>query len=81
MKYRLVHITENGPYDYTLRIEERVSVWSRFFSFKEPRMFIICGDGFGHWEHPVCGIALPQDVVEFANEVMKEYDYSLRLRK
>lgn len=81
MRYRLVHITENGPYDYTLRIEERVSVWSRFFGFKEPRMFVIRGDGFSYWEHPVCGISLPQDVVEFANEVMKGHDSGIRLRK
>ncbi len=81
MKYRLVHITENGPYDYTLRIEERISVWSRFFGLKEPKMFVINGDGRSYWEHPVCGVKLPQDLVDFANEVMKEYGQHLRLRK
>ncbi len=80
MKYRLVHITENGPYDYTLRIEERISVWSRFFLSVKPKVYVIHGsDGF--WEHRVTGISVPQDVCDFANEVMKQYDYSLRLRK
>ena len=81
MKYRLVHITENGPYDYTLRIEERISVWSRFFSLKEPRIFIIRGDGRGYWEHRVSGIDIPHDVCEFANRVMQEYGERIRLRK
>ena len=81
MKYRLVHITENGPYDYTLRIEERISVWSRFFGLKEPKMFVIRGDGRGYWEHRVGGIELPRDVCEFANGVMEQYDRGLRLRK
>ena len=80
MKYRLVHITENGPYDYTLRIEERISVWSRFFGLKEPKMFVVRGDG-SYWEHPVCGVKLPQDLIDFATEVMKEYGQHLRLRK
>lgn len=81
MKYRLVHITENGPYDYTLRIEERISVWSRFFSLKEPRTFIIRGDGRGYWEHLVSGIDIPHGVCEFANGVMQEYGERIRFRK
>ena len=81
MKYRLVHITENGPYDYTLRIEERISVWSRFFSFKEPKIYTINGDGRGFWEHRVSGIKVPDDVSEFANEVMNQYGQRIRLRK
>lgn len=81
MKYRLVHITENGPYDYTLRIEERISVWSRLFSLKEPRIFVIRGDGRGYWEHRVSGIDIPNDVCEFANGVMQEYGERIRLRK
>ncbi len=80
MKYRLVHITENGPYDYTLRIEERISVWSRFFLSVKPKVYVIHGSA-GFWEHRVTGISVPQDVCDFANEVMKQYDYSLRLRK
>lgn len=81
MKYRLVHITENGPYDYTLRIEERISVWSRFFGFKEPKVFIISGDGRGHWGHRVAGIDVPHDVCEFADGVMQEYGERIRLWK
>lgn len=81
MKYRLVHITENGPYDYTLRIEERISVCSRFFSLKEPRTFIIRGDGRGYWEHLVSGIDIPHGVCEFANGVMQEYGERIRFRK
>lgn len=80
MKYRLVHITENGSYDYTLRIEERISVWSRFFFSVRPKVYVIHGsDGF--WEQRVTGISVPQDVCDFANEVMKQYGYSFRLRK
>ena len=81
MKYRLVHITENGPYDYTLRIEERISVWSRFFTFNEPRVFVINGDGRGYWEHQVAGITVPHDVCDFANEVINQYGQRIRLRK
>lgn len=81
MKYRLVHITKNGSYDYTLRIEERISVWSRFFGLKQPRTYTINGDGRGYWEHPVGGIDIPEDVCEFANGVMEQYDRSLRLRQ
>ena len=81
MKYRLVHITENGPYDYTLRIEECVSVWSRFFGFKEPRMYTIRGDGRGYWQHIVCGIDFPSDLIDFANEAVNNHDRNLRFRK
>jgi len=79
MKYRLVHITENGPYDYTLRIEERISIWSRFFHLKKPKTYIIRGSGRGDWYYTTYGIKLPSDLIVFANEVIHEF--GVRLRK
>lgn len=81
MKYRLIHLTTNGPHDYTLRIEERLSVWSRLFSTAEPTRYEIHGSGYGDWEHRVVGIRVPDDLIEFANEVIIEHEHGLRLRK
>ena len=79
MKYRLVHITVNGSHDYTLRVEERISVWSRFFFSVQPKMYVVHGTGYGDWHYGTYGITLPRDLIDFANEVISEYN--LRLRK
>lgn len=80
MKYRLVHTTYHGSNEFTLRIEERISVWSRFFFSVKPRVYALRGS-LGFWEHQVIGIKLPTDLIEFADEVVKEYGERLRLRK
>lgn len=49
-----------------------------FFRFE--RAENVRGDG-SYWEHPVCGVRLPQDLIDFATGVMKEYGQHLRLRK
>lgn len=80
MKYRLVHTTYHGSHEFTLRIEERISVWSRFFFSKKPKVYVLRGSQ-GLWEHQVIGIKVPIDVIEFANEVVKEYGERLRIRE
>lgn len=79
MKYRLVHTTYHGSHEFTLRIEERISVWSRFFFSVKPKMYVLRGS-LGFWEHQVIGIKLPTDLIEFANEAVKEYGERLRIR-
>ena len=80
MKYRLVHFKENGSYDYTLHIEECVSVLSRLFFSTSPKTYVINGSK-GRWEHRVIGIAVPREVCDFADEVIEEHVRDIRLRK
>jgi hypothetical protein len=77
MKYRLVHTTYHGSNEFTLRIEERISVWSRFFFSVKPRVYVLRGSR-GFWEHQVIGIKVPVDLIEFADEAVKESDERLR---
>jgi hypothetical protein len=78
MKYRLVHITRNDSNDYTLRIEERISVWSRLFFSATPKVHVIHGSGYGDWRYGTYGINLPCDLTDFANGVMNEYRIRIR---
>ena len=81
MKYRIIHISVNGSHDYSLRIEERISVWSRFLFSVKPKVFTIRGDGHGYWEQHTYSAQLPHDLIEFANEVVYQYEHSIRLRQ
>ena len=80
MKYRLVHTTYHGSSEFTLRIEERISIWSRFFCSVRPKVYVLRGS-IGFWEHQVIGGKLPPDVVEFADEVVKDHGQRIRIRE
>ena len=80
MKYRLTYLGKNGPYHYTLYIEECMSIWRRLFTYYRPRSYVVHGNR-GFWEHRVTGIPVPQEVRDFADEVVSEYDKRICLRK
>jgi hypothetical protein len=69
MKYKCTHITKNGLNDYILRIEESTSFLDRFLFSKNPIVHILYG-GNRFWEYSVCGIRVPQELKDFANEIV-----------
>lgn len=82
MKYKCTHITKNGLGDYVLRIEEKASFLDRFLFSKSPKIYSIQGnDDF--WEYTLCTYkrALPQELKDFANSLVREEGYHLRIRK
>jgi hypothetical protein len=71
MKYICTHITKNGLDEYTLRIEESTSFLDRFLFSKPPVVHIIHGRNM-FWEYSACGIRVPAEIKEFANQTIKE---------
>lgn len=81
MRYKLLRINTDGPREYTLTIEEYPSLLDRLLSSKQPRIHVIRGDGIGFWEYPVHGINISRDLIDFANEVVKQHGDGICLRK
>jgi hypothetical protein len=80
MKYKLVYITVRN-FEYSLRIEERIPLWNRFFFSTKPKTYVIDGDGHGYWKQRVYSPQLPNDLIEFADEAVYQYEHSIRFRQ